>query len=188
MRAVSIFAGTRHLLQLTRAAASRGLVAAGLAIWHVGSGEWLLRKDNGGLKIATRTALVSAELYGAALVLSAATRPGAIWLTFDLKQMCTLVHETIPWLGAILGSTYLALYSRFASQWSYLSGLYNSIMSAEALQDANQKPLTEWKREFCTECELLHLSKREPFQSRIRHWQRTALSRPPSSTSLRQVS
>lgn len=165
-------------------------VAAPLVLWRICSGEWLICQDNGGLKIALRSLFVTAEIYGAALLLNAATKPGALWFTFDVKQAGSLVNKTIPWLGAILGSTYLAFYSRFASQWAYLCGVYNSIMAAEAMQEGKPKPLAEWKRAFCEECKLLHLAHKEPFRGRIQEWHKTTLSQrpPPSSRSFRQAS
>lgn len=94
------------------------------------SGEPVLRwMPNGGVAVALRSAWTSVFLYGMAISLKAAMAPGHEW-SFDLTECRSLVSETIPWLGAIFAGSYVALYTRFASQWAYLSEVYNQIMAA----------------------------------------------------------
>jgi hypothetical protein len=48
------------------------------------------------------------------------------WSAF--RQQCI---NLAPWGSAVAGATYLALYDRFKSQWTYLAALYNQIKQAE---------------------------------------------------------
>jgi len=52
-------------------------------------------------------------------------------LAFDRMEFFATVKSHLPWFGVMFGGIYLALYSRFSSQWTYLAGLYNTLMHIE---------------------------------------------------------
>src|SRR5688572_23791920 len=88
------------------------------------SGEFLLKgRANGGTVILLRTVFVSAWIYLLALALHSYSAKGAM-LSFSPTQFSEDLHETLPWLGAILAGVYAALYARFSAQWDYLASLY----------------------------------------------------------------
>jgi hypothetical protein len=90
---------------------------------HYLSGEFLLKKmPNGGTAVLIRSGIISLGLYFAAIAIKSRIVPGATW-HFDLTQLRLIVADTIPWFGAIFAGVYVALYSRFASQWNYLASL-----------------------------------------------------------------
>ncbi len=91
--------------------------------------------------------------------------------------MRTQIEGKIPWFGAIFAAVYAALYTRFASQWSYLANLYNLIKQA-SISDSdsiNEERMAEWKAAFIEDAEFLHLSHKENFTSIIHAWAKDAL-------------
>jgi len=72
---------------------------------------------NGGTVIARRITWTAALIYLITLLayeclaLCSSRHP-------SLPQADTL-HDTLPWLGAIIAAVYAGFYSRFASQWTY---------------------------------------------------------------------
>src|SRR5690606_6800070 len=65
---------------------------------------------------------------------------------------------------------YLALYSRFSSQWGYLSNLYNQIKQAETSLQVNKKTLNYWKAGFIEDAVELHLALKPMFAMIIKGW------------------
>lgn len=129
--------------------------------------EFLLRRyANGGAMIAAR-AFISGLLFYALV-----TKLG-LWLypppSGSLKQR---VFETLPWLGAMVGGTYAVLYARFASQWAYLSGVYDQIKAAECTGCPNSAALAEWRAAFIESCDELHLARKQTFAAIISTWGR----------------
>lgn len=101
----------------------RHRIASGL------TGEWILaRHPNGGNVIAFRAVQVGLTIYiPAALIHSWAV---AQWsFQFSLDAAAAEVASTLSWLGASIAAVYVALYTRFSAQWSYLAGFYNQIMA-----------------------------------------------------------
>jgi hypothetical protein len=75
-------------------------------------------------------------------------------------------------IGPIFAGVYAALYTRFASQWSYLASVYNQIKAAESRKDCNPEQLALWKAGFIEDAEELHLANKHHFASTIRAWGR----------------
>lgn len=129
--------------------------------------KWM---PNGGTAVLIRSWLVTLWLYVLAISLKSRVEPGATW-QFDLNTLRALVSDTIPWIGAIFAGVYVALYSRFASQWSYLANLYNQILQA-AVQSPPQGISSEqvyrlWQAGFIEDAEELHLARKPMFASVI---------------------
>lgn len=131
------------------------------------AGEFFLKsRPNGGTVVLRRALFVSFLLYTLAIGAKSRLAAGATW-TFDFAVARALVAETIPWLGAIFAGVYVALYTRFASQWSYLAGLYNQIMQAQVESAATPGEKAEclalWQAGFIEDAEDLHLSRKVMF-------------------------
>jgi hypothetical protein len=123
------------------------------SIVSVLSGEWILNwtpyTANGGTVVATRAAWLTFWIFGAAFLLKTSLAEGKT-LDFDLRQGAADFAEIIPWLGAVFAGVYVALYTRFASQWNYLAALYNQIVEAQLAMpsdnvDDRQSALAAWK-------------------------------------------
>jgi hypothetical protein len=134
------------------------------------SGEFILRyMPNGGKAILIRTVLVSLVLYLVAISLKSYTSENSIF-RFSLDQFQKEVTETITWLGAILGGSYAALYTRFSSQWSYLADLYNQQMSAalnlnsDAIESDTYK---YWQAAFVEDAVCMHLDTKAGFSNLV---------------------
>ena len=69
---------------------------------------------------------------------------------------------------------YAALYSRFASQWTYLAGVYNQIKMAESRTDRDPRKIAEWKAGFIVDAEELHLVRKPLFAEVVRAWRKDA--------------
>jgi hypothetical protein len=90
---------------------------------------------------------------------------------FDKSQYFHDLPATLPWIGAIFGFTYVALYARFSSQFAYLAGVYNQIMATQAQiagtaptpaqqdPDSNEK-IQIWMAGFVEDRLDLHLDRR----------------------------
>jgi hypothetical protein len=64
------------------------------------------------------------------------------------------------------------VYARFASQWTYLAGVYNQIKAAEARRDADAEKLAEWKQGFIADAEALHLDNNPIFVDLVAAWRK----------------
>jgi hypothetical protein len=137
------------------------------------SGEWILKSaDNGGAIIALRSLFCGINLYLIVICFINIVDPAKSW-TFSLKIFQHEIVSRITWFGVIFAAVYAALYSRFASQWSYLANLYNSIKQASLTLDVKDDRLdilSEWKAAFIEDAEYLHLSHKENFASIIYEW------------------
>lgn len=140
------------------------------------SGEFLLRRwANSGATVLARSILITTTVYALALGLSEATHPESTWV-FSWPQLVAAIHQTIPWLGAIFAGSYVALYSRFASQWAYLVGLYNQLMEAslEGRKDGDPQSRKRsdnvdlWWAAFIEDALDLHLATKPMFAAVIR--------------------
>lgn len=69
--------------------------------------------------------------------------------------------------GAFFAAAYTALYARFASQWTYVAGVYNQIMAAKVRgippDAAAISALNAWQAGFIEDAEDLHLATKPMF-------------------------
>lgn len=136
--------------------------------------EWVLtnfRRPNGGDIILLRALLIALLIYLSAIGVRNLLDPER-GLSFDGVEFRKQIGETLHWLGAVMGSIYAALYTRFASQWRYLANLYNKIKETEAKNgDAVAKDvIASWKAGFLEDAEDLHLATKQLFVSVIHAW------------------
>src|SRR5690606_12220042 len=85
----------------------------------VGEGIVRLFGYNGGTVIVLRSAFITVWVILCTIGLIAwidPLRPGP-WSWYGFREQLVDIG---PWVGAVFGGVYLALYARFASQWSYL--------------------------------------------------------------------
>lgn len=153
---------------------------------YVLTGEFILKKrPNGGAVIIFRSLWVSIIAFGLAILISEGTSPNNIYpLQFSSIDLLTAINKNLDWLAAFIGFSYLALYTRFASQWNYLADLYNRIMQSRADNASNEfsftykklplKKLTQkeqiyayWMAAFIHDARDLHLSEKQTYKSVI---------------------
>lgn len=139
------------------------------------SGEWLLKdggRPNGGTLVLTRTIFVTIWVMSVVLLMKNLIDP-ALGLKFSLSCLRSQLVDLAPWAGAVFGGVYLALYSRFASQWSYLANVYNQIKLAEVTLPTNDRPeMAQWKAGFIEDAISLHLAQKPIFVGVIAAWGR----------------
>ena len=140
-------------------------------IRHLSCEFVLKRMPNGGTAVLVRSTIISTFLYFVAIAIKSRIMPGATW-HFDVMTLRALIAETIPWFGAIFAGVYVALYSRFASQWNYLASLYNQIMQTAVENPPDgispESALRLWQAGFIEDAEDLHLAGKPMFASIIR--------------------
>jgi hypothetical protein len=153
------------------------------ALWHTLvwflSGEWMLskksRRPNGGSVVLARAFWSAGLVYAATLILRDVLDPTRGW-AFSTHEARQRVFTTLPWFGAMFAGVYASLYTRFASQWTYLAGLYNLIKAAEVRGDGQQpqsrKALSLWKAGFIEDADELHLSRKPLFANVVVAWGR----------------
>ena len=103
------------------------------AFWSALTGEWMLLCGcpNGGTVIFFRSVQVTLILYLIGLWLRSLFIFGvALPWHSHFSLLCYKGVDTFGWIGAIFAAAYAALYARFASQWSYLAGVYNQMREA----------------------------------------------------------
>lgn len=149
-------------------------------ISSMATGEFVLKlMPNGGSAIILRTFWVSGILFLIAISISEITCENTqIPFEFSRSEFKNAIHNHLDWLGALIGFSYLALYSRFSSQWSYLADLYNRIMQSRAensesllIQKINgtytlnhcDKVYAYWMAAFIEDAKTLHLAKHKSF-------------------------
>ena len=141
-------------------------------VWELLTGEWWFwaGHPNGGTVVFWRTVQITAVFYVPALVLrsifSAPSCPGAC--RFDIGALWHNLAGTLPWVGAIFAAVYVALYARFASQWTYLAGVYNQIrQTLVTMKDpptpTNVHHLQMWRAGFIEDALDLHLATKPMF-------------------------
>lgn len=134
------------------------------------SGELVLNfMPNGGVAILLRTIWISSLLYLSAIAIKSYCS-GGVFLSLSLIQFKEVVSETLPWLGAILGGVYAALYTRFASQWAYIADLYNQQMSQAASLTKEQidgPNYRGWQAAFVEDAICMHLATKDGFRNAI---------------------
>ena len=136
------------------------------------SGEWLLtwlELPNGGAIVLIRSVSASITISLLALGIQNILDPDRS-VSFSFAEFGLQVSNDFRWFGAILGAVYAAFYARFASQWSYLAGLYNQIKATECHKDCNPMKLADWKAGFIVDAEELHLANKLLFAEVIKAW------------------
>lgn len=138
-------------------------------ILNVISGEWMLSKrGNSGGVVLARSSFVSLWLFLALLGVHSYLGPCAQF-SFSRPEFLAELRDRIPWLGAIFGGVYAALYSRFSSQWKYLAQLYNQLMAAEdsrprsTLDGEYRKRRMMWWHAFIMDAQDVHLALKATF-------------------------
>lgn len=135
--------------------------------------EWILTecdKANGGDVILLRSTLTAICIYLPIVGLKSILDPKSVFC-FDVTEFRILAADSIEWFGAIFGAVYVALYTRFSSQWQYLASLYNLIKAAESSSD-KLDVIAEWKAGFIEDAADLHLATKCIFASVIHAWGR----------------
>ena len=139
------------------------------------AGEWLLNVfgANGGTVIALRAVWIS--IFFTALAMASVS-------FFDPSRVCSISRNSIAevfWavsstVVVFLGASYLTLYARFVSQWSYLAGLYNLIKQTEATACVDQKVIAQWKAGYLEDAENLHLAAKNNLAPVLHAWTKDA--------------
>ncbi|MES2676683.1 MAG: hypothetical protein V4660_20770 [Pseudomonadota bacterium] len=130
---------------------------------------FLKKRPNGGKAVLFRSLFITTYLYLFAIVIKSFTAENSTF-SFSLSQFVTEVNATIPWLGAIFGATYAALYTRFSSQWSYLAGFYNQqIQASLSLSEEvlNGDNYAIWQAAFIEDAVCMHLATKIGFSNAI---------------------
>ncbi len=148
--------------------------------FSMATGEFILKlMPNGGGAIILRTFWISGILFFIAISISEITCKNTQFpLEFSEVEFRNAIHSHLDWLGALIGFSYLALYARFSSQWSYLADLYNRIMQSRAencellfsshkFQSSQAKNCervyANWMAGFIEDAQTLHLAKHKSF-------------------------
>jgi len=134
-------------------------------------------KPNGGTMIFLRSIWISIIVFFIALWLRSLFHARYPW-TFVPSELFRNFPETLAWIGTIFAFTYLALYTRFASQFNYLAGVYNQIMATrseirglaateELRNPDNNRSVIAWQAGFIEDAEALHLATKTMFSTAI---------------------
>ena len=130
------------------------------------SGEWMLRnRSNSGSVVFLRSVIVALYIFIFALWLLQIIDPDRTWMP-SLKEAQIVVGKNLAWLGAIFAAVYTGFYTRYASQWTYIAGLYNQIMAAASTSNVpvdQNEALLNWQCGFIEDCYHLHLDRKEVF-------------------------
>jgi hypothetical protein len=142
---------------------------------ELASAEYLLKKPqacNGGtivLMRATHSTIVIVVLYVLYLLLLNAVDPNRT-SHFSMSEVLVQTSGLPKAFGTVFAATYAALYTRFASQWTYLAGLYNQIKAVECKAGAEENALAQWKAGFIEDASDLHLLSKKMFASVVKAW------------------
>lgn len=137
-----------------------------LYLWKRGvdwiSGEHFLEKwPNGGSIIALRSLRLGLIIWLLVTAVEHTLDPQRA-MVFSLDELKSSLAGSLPTLGAIFAAVYVALYARFASQWSYLANVYNQIKAAETRIDPGcqqaKDAMSHWKAGFLEDAHTLHLA------------------------------
>ncbi len=144
-------------------------------IIEIVSGEIVLRScANSGMVVLGRSSWISIEFFLLAIGIYSILSPLSAW-GFDAEVFRCLIREKFEWFGALMGVTYLSLYSRFSSQWQYLADLYNRIKAADCERPISEStpleernPRNEWRHAFIADAIELHLARKKTFKTAIK--------------------
>jgi hypothetical protein len=144
-----------------------------LAKWalKVASGECLLEgRANGGGIVFARALWSSLLIFAAAVWIKELLDPEST-CAFSWEALRVAVGSNLNWFGAIIAAMYIALYARFASQWTYLAGVYNQIMNSRAevtnLSPEQERVYAAWWAGFVEDAEEVHLALKPMYASVI---------------------
>ncbi len=132
------------------------------------SGEWLLNsRPNGGTAVFLRAMWVGGLAYLATIVMSELLRDDMVW-SFSLSALKLAAVSHWKVFATSFAASYTAFYARFASQWTYLAGVYNQIMAAKARgtpenDSEAERALFAWQAGFVEDAEELHLATKPMF-------------------------
>jgi hypothetical protein len=134
-----------------------------------------VRRPNGGAVILARSLFITLLIYSVALTVTNVVDPKRAW-QFSAGELRTEIVNTLTWFGTIFAAVYFGLYTRFASQWTYLANVYNQIKAAEVKAASGQmttmawEKLAEWKAGFIEDAENLHLATKSTFAATVLAW------------------
>jgi hypothetical protein len=131
------------------------------------SGEWFLTKTgwpNGGTVVFLRALQITVLVFLFGLLILNVADPDRAWPP-RWAEFGRQVADRVQWLGVIFATAYAALYARFASQWTYLAGVYNALKQAQVAGDYNEEHMAEWRAGFVEDCDDLHLLRKPMFAS-----------------------
>lgn len=141
--------------------------------------EYLLdRNSNGGDIVLARSLLVALKLTTLTLILKNLIDP-CIGYDFSGSALRHQIIELAPWSSAVAGATYLALYDRFKSQWTYLAALYNQIKQTEieaeidcpeVVRTKKLERLKQWKAGYIEDAVEMHLHTKGNLAGIIQYW------------------
>lgn len=131
------------------------------------SGEFFLKwRPNGGTVVFQRSAWIATLGYLATIAVREALDPRSSCV-FSASSARLALLNNLPAAAAILAAAYAALYARFASQWTYLAGVYNQIMASKVRGLPKEAPeksaLDAWEAGFIEDAEDLHLARKPMF-------------------------
>jgi hypothetical protein len=151
-------------LMIKRATLGGHAWSAFKAVVDVFSAEWLVAKHeipNGGSVVLLRTCFVTCFISAIMYTGSQVVFPGSG------------VEPLIKYILATFGGVYAALYTRYASQWTYLANIYHRIKETESRNnDHNVAKIAEWKAGFIEDVAELHLTCKPIFASVLVYWMR----------------
>lgn len=135
------------------------------------SGEWILTglKSNGGTVIVLRSTFITIWMLAAIVLVTTFLHPTeTVPATFQAWYV--QFFKCLKWAGPIFGGVYLALYARFASQWSYLANVYNQIKQTEVEGAANERALNQWRAGYVEDAVNLHLALKSSVAPIVHAW------------------
>lgn len=143
--------------------------------------EWFLsrNKSNGGTIIFLRALAITITITLLAMLLNNWINPELVspitWINFR-----TQLVGLAPWSAALFAGSYVALYTRFSAQWSYLANLYNLIKQSEIAMYGSQgtseniakqqEILKQWKAGYIEDALELHLAAKSNVAGVISAW------------------
>jgi hypothetical protein len=130
------------------------------------SGEFLLDwKANGGTVVLLRAIWIGFLGFLFTAVARELLDPQSVF-GFSFQNLRKAVYSAMPAGGAFFAGSYAALYARFASQWTYLAGVYNQIMAAKLRPIEGPEArlaLSRWQAGFIADAQELHLALKPMF-------------------------
>lgn len=137
---------------------------------------------NGGTVIFLRAISISLALLVITMCLHNLINPNLVY-PITLDNFRNQLIQLAPWVAALFAGSYVALYTRFSAQWSYLANLYNMIKQAEISMkgtptDQERKDqeliLCQWKAGYIEDALELHLSSKSNVAAIIKAWGRNS--------------
>jgi hypothetical protein len=137
------------------------------------TGEWIFSggtRPNGGGVVFVRSLWVTTLIMLSAYMVWWVVNPTRLIADLSLYQVRLDSVQLAKWGAGVFGGVYLAFYTRFAAQWSYLANLYNQIKQSEVEGGCNTVALAEWKAGYIEDALDLHLASKHNVAAIIRAW------------------